>query len=303
MTIDTVRTRAAARTAQPAEVNDLIEVFADARTVRAGRVVLILAPEGQVTVHTTTTSFELAKRAAAVIFPIEAVHVELQAGATVLGVSVETSAFGRLLDLGLGGTGDGDIVATLHTALLSQGLTHWQLPLSDTAYWGTVALLRVDNARAAAISRWEALQLATCIIRLIGPAIRRTFPTLEFGGSASKDQRLVQQATKILQAEYSRPLAVPELAARLNVSASTLNRAFKREIGVSVKDHLAAIRLSRFEWLLRQTSISVTEASRLVGFRSSSQIREKFREVHGVAASTWRASAAFDTHDELESIA
>ncbi|MFM6973636.1 MAG: helix-turn-helix transcriptional regulator [Agromyces sp.] len=269
--------------------SNYVQLFAGLTRIPGGRIELMLLPEAGAQASDGSRTLVIPPRSATLVFPVTQFRIREHPEPKVLGAAIDVDVFAHLLDLGFGGSGTNATLNALQHAVFAEGRTYWSIPLSEAAFWGLVSLCKIEQSRLQ--TRWEALQFLTSMLRHLGPAVKRSFPDLGQGAVVSKEQRLVQKAQKILETEYSRGLTVPELANRLNVSPSTLNRAFRRELGASVKDQLASIRLTRFEQLLRETSVSVTEASRLVGFRSSSQIREKFREIHGVPASEWRSAA------------
>lgn len=271
-------------------VRRVVYRFTGSHQVEHGRLALVLAPEGEVTIHVGADSLEMAPRDAVVVCPIDAREARIVANGPAVGISFDPEVFSLLLDLGLGGGGAGGALERVHQALITAGRSTVSLRPSETSFWNLAALVRSGDTNVPLESNWDALQLMACVIRRVGPLVARSLPTMVQLRPRDREGQLVATASRIIETEYASQLTVPQLAERLSVSASTLNRAFKRELGVSVKDHIAAIRLARFENLLRETGVSVTEASRLVGFRSSSQIREKFREVHGVSASIWRAT-------------
>ncbi|HLP23638.1 MAG TPA: AraC family transcriptional regulator [Microbacteriaceae bacterium] len=273
-------------------VTPLVELFSGPIRTADGRVLLVLATNGGVQIRTSEGVFEIEPGSLALVHQADAVAVSSPSGAPVLGASVNVNAFGLLLDIGFGGVGGVSTIDVVRAALAQACRGFLSVPMSDSAFWNIASLLRIEHSEQRFSSNWESLHYLSTIVKLVGPAVLKSLPSPASGASDSRERRLVKRATAIMEDEYFRSITIPELAERLSVSASTLNRAFKQVEGVTAKDRLTAIRLCHFESLLRETSVSVTEASRLVGFRSSSQIREKFREAHGVSASSWRSAIA-----------
>jgi AraC-like DNA-binding protein len=99
---------------------------------------------------------------------------------------------------------------------------------------------------------------------------------------------LVRAARLDISARYARPDFVSrDVATRLNVSDSTLQRAFRYR-GTTFKRLLTEARMMRAADLLARQS-SCAEVAARVGYRSSSRLSEAFLRYYGVPPTTLRS--------------
>lgn len=89
---------------------------------------------------------------------------------------------------------------------------------------------------------------------------------------------LIQRAVSMIDARLDDPIAVPDLAAELGVSASTLTRHFKQELGATPADWILRRRLEQAEQLLH-AGASVIDAAIAVGFCSSQHFATQYKKI------------------------
>ncbi|MDX6269717.1 MAG: AraC family transcriptional regulator [Acidobacteriota bacterium] len=104
--------------------------------------------------------------------------------------------------------------------------------------------------------------------------------------SRSAKTEVVVRACAIIENSGDGEISLESLAARLNVSASHLQRTFKRALGVSPKEFAAARRLHNFKQQVRRTD--VTTAMYESGFGSSRALYEKATRNLGMTPATYR---------------
>lgn len=97
---------------------------------------------------------------------------------------------------------------------------------------------------------------------------------------------LVQRVCRYLDSSDSEKVQLAELAADAGVSAFHLQRTFKRVMGISPRQYLAARRFGNFKTLVRQGE-SVTNALYDSGFNSSSRLYEHASEELGMTPATY----------------
>ena len=76
-------------------------------------------------------------------------------------------------------------------------------------------------------------------------------------------------------------MAVTDLAARVNLSASRFRALFAAHTGMSPAHYLQWLRLQRARVLLERTFLSVREVRRQVGYHDPSHFTRDFRKLHG----------------------
>src|SRR5829696_10026027 len=97
---------------------------------------------------------------------------------------------------------------------------------------------------------------------------------------------LVQRVCQLLNESESETLKLAELASHTGVSVFHLQRTFKRVMGISPRQYLAARRFGNFKTLVRKGD-SVTSALYDSGFNSSSRLYEHASEELGMTPATY----------------
>lgn len=106
----------------------------------------------------------------------------------------------------------------------------------------------------------------------------------------------LRRAKDLMDSDYSRGLDVPALAREAHSSRAHFVRSFKRAFGETPHQYLRRRRVERAKELLRGTTLSVTEVSLEVGFRSLGSFSTAFRALVGESprdyARRWRTAGA-----------
>jgi len=97
---------------------------------------------------------------------------------------------------------------------------------------------------------------------------------------------LVQRVCRLLNANESESLKLPELASQAGVSQFHLQRTFKRVMGISPRQYLAARKIDNFKTLVRKGE-TVTNSLYESGFNSSSRLYEHASEELGMTPATY----------------
>ena len=97
---------------------------------------------------------------------------------------------------------------------------------------------------------------------------------------------LVQRVCRLLDSSESETLKLAELASHVGVSVFHLQRTFKRVMGISPRQYLAARRFGNFKELVRKGD-SVTNALYESGFNSSSRLYEHAAAELGMTPATY----------------
>jgi len=87
------------------------------------------------------------------------------------------------------------------------------------------------------------------------------------------------------------PIAVSELARRVNLSRSRLTHLFRAEVGCSPGRYLREARLDRARQLVEQSALSIKEIMARVGFNDPSHFTRDFSRRHGASPRKIRARA------------
>ncbi|RKX92796.1 MAG: AraC family transcriptional regulator [Spirochaetes bacterium] len=94
-----------------------------------------------------------------------------------------------------------------------------------------------------------------------------------------------------LEQHLDEAVTLDELTGLADLSASTLNRAFRRAVGLPPLAYHLRLRIRRAGDLLRTTDLSVTEVAGLTGFDDANYFARQFRNVMGLSPSVYRIKA------------
>jgi transcriptional regulator GlxA family with amidase domain len=140
------------------------------------------------------------------------------------------------------------------------------------------ALIRRDHGQslAARVSDWY-LQTA---VRL-GDSTQR-ISLLERVGTNS---RSLIAAIGSMERQLASPMSRPALAKAAHVSVRQLERLFAKHLGVTIGQHYLALRLTKAQALLRQTSLPIVQIGAECGFANASHFARVYRERFGTLPS------------------
>jgi transcriptional regulator GlxA family with amidase domain len=102
------------------------------------------------------------------------------------------------------------------------------------------------------------------------------------------------RARDAMDRDFAGPLDVSALAAVACVSQSTFIRAFKASFGETPHRYLQRRRIERAMYLLRTTTMSVTDTCIATGFSSLGTFSRTFNDIVGVAPSQFRNGPSID---------
>lgn len=100
-----------------------------------------------------------------------------------------------------------------------------------------------------------------------------------------------QKAVEYIQAHCTRVIALDELERHAGMSASSLNRAFKRYVADSPLQYIKKVRLGMARDLLAHEGYAVQTAALQVGYESSSQFSREFKRYFGYNPNQLKHSA------------
>ena len=120
-------------------------------------------------------------------------------------------------------------------------------------------------------------------------ACKRCRPSREV--VAAPIERAVEAARGFIERNAERTVTLDELSAHAGVSASHLQRSFKRIVGVSPKQYHSALRMRRFKSRLRAGD-TVSRATYEAGFGSSSRVYEGAESALGMTPAVYRRGGA-----------
>jgi AraC family transcriptional regulator of arabinose operon len=99
----------------------------------------------------------------------------------------------------------------------------------------------------------------------------------------------VEQAQRYLREHIGTRVSVAELAALTRLSSSHFAALFRRTTGAGVLQYQTRLRMARARELLDTTDLAIAEIARTHGYPDPFYFSRRFRSVHGVTASEYRA--------------
>ena len=146
--------------------------------------------------------------------------------------------------------------------------------------WQILQDMRTDASEL----RLNQLAAAGSLMRFIAHIAPQTDPQ----SAVSAAKSYCNKAIWYLEGNFDRAVSIQETADFVGLSRSHLYRLMMEECGQSPKDMLLAIRMRHARRLLRETTHSLEEISRLIGLQTGAQLGVIFRQVHGVTPGQYR---------------
>lgn len=91
-----------------------------------------------------------------------------------------------------------------------------------------------------------------------------------------------QNAVKYIKNNYSRDISLNDIAAHVKVVPTYLSEIFNKEIGVSIPQYLARLRVEKSKKLLSESEMKVFEVANSVGFKDANYFGKIFKKHVGV---------------------
>lgn len=112
---------------------------------------------------------------------------------------------------------------------------------------------------------------------------------MELSRAGPVDRRL-RRAIEFMHDNFSRELALEEIASAAYLSEYHFARVFKQITGLTPHAYLANIRLERARKLLSETLLPISQIAAMVGYQSQSHFTKIFKAVTGVTPGAFRES-------------
>jgi AraC-like DNA-binding protein len=103
-----------------------------------------------------------------------------------------------------------------------------------------------------------------------------------------RDEPLLGAVFDVIEARYSEPVSLREVAAAVGVSAGHLTTVVGRRTGRTVQQWLTERRLREARRLLVGTDLTVAAIATRVGYRDAGYFVRRFRAAHGTTPAQWR---------------
>ena len=102
-----------------------------------------------------------------------------------------------------------------------------------------------------------------------------------------KTIHLVRSAERIVRERFSEHIGVAQIADELGVTPNYLSSLYKKFTHTTFTRHITDIRMTKSLELLKQTGVSVKDATELLGYSSSRHFARLFREYYDISPSEY----------------
>ncbi len=154
---------------------------------------------------------------------------------------------------------------------------------------------RADPGLVDALCRYLALTGSPADAKVLAPLVSKEIHyrllTAPFGGMLrsllryDSNASAVARAISHIRSDLQAPIAIPELAQRVGMSASSLHKHFKTITSTTPLQYQKELRLLEARRLLRTSGTPVTTVAFDVGYESPSQFSREYARKFGVAPS------------------
>ena len=100
----------------------------------------------------------------------------------------------------------------------------------------------------------------------------------------------VMRAKEFIQANFTEPVSLAQVAAAVHVSPFHLCRVFRAATGVTLTEYVSRLRVEKAKRLLADASVRVSEVAYATGFGSISQFNTVFRKCVGKTPTQYRSA-------------
>jgi AraC-like DNA-binding protein len=147
------------------------------------------------------------------------------------------------------------------------------------------ALIRILKSRPSAFDVWVFHHLTGLIANIAEGLQSRIHGTLDIDTPSSG----IPAALALIRSEYTRTIALKELAQAACMSPFHFARQFKRQTGFTAMEYLEKFRISRAqEQILSQPNISLKQIAAQVGYSDAAYFSRIFRRRTGMPPLTYR---------------
>ena len=100
--------------------------------------------------------------------------------------------------------------------------------------------------------------------------------------------RKVQNVRRIINANLEKEISIEELAEKVNLNRTTLQKVFKEMYGLTINEYRTKSRLQLAKNLLASTNLSITEIAGRCGYTNASKFSEVFKKNENILPKDWR---------------
>ena len=139
---------------------------------------------------------------------------------------------------------------------------------------------------ATTFSDMKDMEINAAISRLLVLLMKDSWHPEEAHAGTKKTSML--EIKKYLDENFSKKIALDDLAGRYHINKFYLTRAFKEQFGISIMDYLLSVRITEAKYLLRFTRLSADEIGIRCGIGDVYYFSRVFKKVEGIGVREYR---------------
>ncbi|MDS1030191.1 PocR ligand-binding domain-containing protein [Bacillota bacterium LX-D] len=162
--------------------------------------------------------------------------------------------------------------------------------LSRAAIEGGAMLKTVLALNSEYVKQFSELKSSEDIFQWIDKAILSFVAAVEEGKDV-RNLQVVQRAGDYMRNNYSKKIAVEDVAQAVYLSPCHLSKIFKQELGCTIMEFLTKIRIEEAKKLLRNPQYNVIQVADELGFKDPGYFTKVFKRSEGITPSQYREKA------------
>lgn len=104
----------------------------------------------------------------------------------------------------------------------------------------------------------------------------------------SEEFNVLQKASRYIRNNYQKDIDVNTIAENVGISYSRLRRIILEEFGINIVDYINTLRISQAKKLLMETTDTVIEIARQVGYNNEQSFTRYFKKIEGCSPGEYR---------------
>jgi AraC-like DNA-binding protein len=140
----------------------------------------------------------------------------------------------------------------------------------------------------ARLSTPSELMLLGYLYMFLSLLIQNNKPEIDQSSGADNHDKYIRRAIEFISKNYSSEISIQEIASRMGFDRSFLYTIFMKHLNMSPQDFLIRFRIDRAVELMENTSLSIGEISRSVGYDDPLYFSKIFKKKKGVSPSLFR---------------
>ena len=176
---------------------------------------------------------------------------------------------------------DGDMAGEIISKI---GLGNTNLTFRSTQH-EEIGKIILEIINHSTMANYDELMIESLLYRFMA-VISKDITVM--GSERIKGNEYVRQAVEYMQANYSKPIHIQEVADYVNINRGYLYSLFKEELNMSPQEYLRNVRLTRASEQLNITDLPVETIAAANGYPDPAVFTKAFKKMHGLSPTKYR---------------